>query len=298
MTGCLETGSHLCHGCVTGASRHSPGETPLSIPRPPLVPGRRPAYPPSRTASQPLPARLCVTRCAACRLSAPVPNLSGACRRLPVGWTILERVIDKRPQADRLLVAEIYGEARRRARWRDLSSEEEAAAVAELRTLAGGRADLLAEVAGILEGASRGRAGRAARAPGREAVPQGRGRPGGDPGVDRGRPPPGGEREAAAVLRWPARRGSAALAAVDGGSHRAMPGTDRPGRPCGWRQHPGPHPSSGASRGSCGSGIARAAPIAASGRGLGRLFDDRPHSMARLRAQAIHCSALVPASSR
>jgi hypothetical protein len=65
-------------------------------------------------------------------------------------------VIDKRPQPDRLLVAEIYGEARHRARWRDLSSEEETAAVAELRTLADGRADLLAEVAGILEGAREG----------------------------------------------------------------------------------------------------------------------------------------------
>ena len=63
---------------------------------------------------------------------------------------------DKRPQADRLLVAELYGEARRRAQWRELSGEEEAAAVAELRALAGGRADLLAEVAGILEGAREG----------------------------------------------------------------------------------------------------------------------------------------------
>jgi len=65
-------------------------------------------------------------------------------------------VIDKRPQPDRLLVAELYGEARHRARWRDLSSEEETASVAELRQLADGRADLLAEVAGILEGAREG----------------------------------------------------------------------------------------------------------------------------------------------
>ncbi len=65
-------------------------------------------------------------------------------------------MIDKRPQADRLLVAELYGEARRRAQWRDLSGDEEAAAVAALRELAGGRADLLAEVAGILEGAREG----------------------------------------------------------------------------------------------------------------------------------------------
>ena len=65
-------------------------------------------------------------------------------------------MIDKRPHPDRLLVAEIYGEARHRARWRDLSGEEETAAVAGLRTLAGGRADLLAEVAGIFEGTSEG----------------------------------------------------------------------------------------------------------------------------------------------
>ena len=65
-------------------------------------------------------------------------------------------MIDKRPQADRLLTAELYGEARHRARWRELSREEEATAVAALRELAGSRADLLAEVAGILEGTSEG----------------------------------------------------------------------------------------------------------------------------------------------
>jgi hypothetical protein len=69
---------------------------------------------------------------------------------------MLERMIDKRPQADRLLIAEIWGEARRRARWRDLSDDEETAAVTALRELAGGRADLLAEVAGVLEGTSEG----------------------------------------------------------------------------------------------------------------------------------------------
>ena len=69
---------------------------------------------------------------------------------------MLEHVIDKRPQADRILVAELYGEARHHARWRELSSDEEAAAAAALRELAGGRADLLAEVAGILEGTSEG----------------------------------------------------------------------------------------------------------------------------------------------
>ena len=59
-------------------------------------------------------------------------------------------MIDKRPEADRLLIAELFGEARHRAKWRPLTADEEDAAVAELRTLAGGRADLLAEVCGVL----------------------------------------------------------------------------------------------------------------------------------------------------
>ena len=61
-----------------------------------------------------------------------------------------------RPEADRILVAQLTGEARHHARWRPLTGEEEAAALAELRTLAGGRGDLLAEVAGIFEGTSEG----------------------------------------------------------------------------------------------------------------------------------------------
>jgi len=65
-------------------------------------------------------------------------------------------VIEPRPEADRLLVAKLFGEARNRARWEDLSAEDEAAAVTALRELAGGRADLLAEVAGVLEGAGEG----------------------------------------------------------------------------------------------------------------------------------------------
>ena len=65
-------------------------------------------------------------------------------------------MVDPRPQADRILVAQMTGEARHRARWRDLTEAEEAAAVAELKALAGGRADLLAEVAGLFEGASEG----------------------------------------------------------------------------------------------------------------------------------------------
>jgi 2,4-didehydro-3-deoxy-L-rhamnonate hydrolase len=42
--------------------------------------------------------------------------------------------------------------AKHQAKWRKLTEDEEAGAVAALRELAGGRGDLLAYVAGILEG--------------------------------------------------------------------------------------------------------------------------------------------------
>ncbi len=54
------------------------------------------------------------------------------------------------PDADRILVAQITGTARRHARWRDLTADEKAVALAELTELAAGRADLLADVAGVL----------------------------------------------------------------------------------------------------------------------------------------------------
>ena len=60
------------------------------------------------------------------------------------------------PEADRILVAQLTGEARYHAKWRPLSEQEEAAALAGLRALAASRADLLAEVAGIFEGTSEG----------------------------------------------------------------------------------------------------------------------------------------------
>ena len=60
------------------------------------------------------------------------------------------------PERDHLLVSEIHGEARHYAARRELTADEHAAAVAALRELAGGRADLLAEVAGLLEGSSEG----------------------------------------------------------------------------------------------------------------------------------------------
>ncbi len=65
-------------------------------------------------------------------------------------------MIGKHPQADRILVAKISGEAKHHAKRRELTADEEAAAVAALRELAGGRADLRAEVCGVMEGASEG----------------------------------------------------------------------------------------------------------------------------------------------
>ena len=65
-------------------------------------------------------------------------------------------MLGDRPQADRILVAQLTGEARHHARWSNLTEAEHAAAVHELRELVAGRVDLLAEVAGIFEGASEG----------------------------------------------------------------------------------------------------------------------------------------------
>jgi hypothetical protein len=56
----------------------------------------------------------------------------------------------------RILIAQLTGTARHHARWRELAQDEQDAAVTELRDLADGRTDLLAEVAGIFEGASDG----------------------------------------------------------------------------------------------------------------------------------------------
>jgi hypothetical protein len=56
------------------------------------------------------------------------------------------------PGSDRLIVARISGVAMRHASWREPAEDEIAAAVAELREVAGDRPDLLAEEAGILLG--------------------------------------------------------------------------------------------------------------------------------------------------
>ncbi len=63
----------------------------------------------------------------------------------------------RRPsQQDGILGARLYGTAMHHAKWRELTEQETAAAVAALRELAAGRADLLAEQAGLLIGASEG----------------------------------------------------------------------------------------------------------------------------------------------
>jgi hypothetical protein len=56
------------------------------------------------------------------------------------------------PHPDRLIVAELAGEARRRAPYREPTEDETAEAAAALAEIAGDRADLLAEEAGILIG--------------------------------------------------------------------------------------------------------------------------------------------------
>jgi hypothetical protein len=61
------------------------------------------------------------------------------------------------PAADRLLVVRLDGIALRHARWGGLDDDARAAESAELREVAGGRADLLAEVPGLELGASDGK---------------------------------------------------------------------------------------------------------------------------------------------
>jgi hypothetical protein len=96
---------------------------------------------------------------------------------------ILECMLDKVSASDRILVAQLHGESERHARRGELAGDERAAAVAAVRELAGGRGDLLAHVAGILEGFSAGEADEVmplrAAALCRDA--------GADPGVDRDR---------------------------------------------------------------------------------------------------------------
>jgi hypothetical protein len=61
------------------------------------------------------------------------------------------------PDADRLLVARLSAIARRHARWGAMDETHRAAGVAEVREVAGGRYDLLAEVGGITPGTAEGK---------------------------------------------------------------------------------------------------------------------------------------------
>ena len=56
------------------------------------------------------------------------------------------------PEADQQTVARLAGAAGRHAPWREPTTTETAAAVEELREIAGDRGDLLAEVAGLFIG--------------------------------------------------------------------------------------------------------------------------------------------------
>jgi hypothetical protein len=58
------------------------------------------------------------------------------------------------PDSDQLLGSRLAGTAGYHAKWRPLTPQEHAIAVAELRDLAAGRTDLLAEQAGLLIGGS------------------------------------------------------------------------------------------------------------------------------------------------
>ena len=119
-------------------------------------------------------------------------------------------MIGNRPQADRILVAKISGEAKQHAKWRELTAGEEAAVVAALRELAGGRADLRAEVCGVMEGASEGELHEPLARQAAELCRKAGAWPGGDTRVDRRGAQAEGCRADAAVLWRPARRGSAA----------------------------------------------------------------------------------------
>jgi hypothetical protein len=65
---------------------------------------------------------------------------------------------DQADERDQLTVARLTGAAQRHAPWREPTRQEMAAAVEELREIAGPRADLLAEVAGLLIGFYQGTA--------------------------------------------------------------------------------------------------------------------------------------------
>lgn len=70
------------------------------------------------------------------------------------GWMAQDH---RAPDRDRLLAARLDGVALRHARWGGLTEDEKAAGAAELGKVAGDRADLLAEVAGLSLGTAEGK---------------------------------------------------------------------------------------------------------------------------------------------
>ena len=125
-------------------------------------------------------------------------------------------MLDDRPQAGRILVAQLTREARHRARWRELTGDEEATAVAGLRGARGWPGRLARRGRRDLRGDVRRGTGRTAGTPGRLVVPQGRRGRGGDPGAGGRGPAPKGRREAAPAVRRSARRGSSTAPGVPG----------------------------------------------------------------------------------
>lgn len=72
--------------------------------------------------------------------------------QLPPQYTVVAPRRPARCESDQLIVARLAGAAQRHAPWRKPTEAETTAAVAELLEIAGRRADLLAEVAGLLTG--------------------------------------------------------------------------------------------------------------------------------------------------
>jgi hypothetical protein len=115
---------------------------------------------------------------------------------------------------DQILTAHLTGTARHHARQRPLTAGEHDAAVAALRELAAGRADLLAQVAGLLEGSAGGQPDEPLR---RQAAQLCR-----DAGADE-----------ALIPRWieeGRRRGADALRPPFDAPRRIRPGQHPPGR--------------------------------------------------------------------
>jgi hypothetical protein len=173
-TGVIRLGARLAVQLLTQAITSQAHRITTSPPaRPPWPPSARPASPdtcpclthphaistPACTSDRPRPAAAVLAAPGDRADNDPGPDVISADQiALNVAMFDPGKMNQDRSgaNADRILVAQLTGEARHRARWRPLTGDEEAAALAELRALADGRADLLAQVAGIFEGTSEG----------------------------------------------------------------------------------------------------------------------------------------------